>query len=271
MAALVVCLPRLIVANDPEVEAEIVELLRDHAEGQGRVEMIVDPALSDIAQIKADDMIARDYLAHTDPSGVGPNFLAQREDYFLPVGYSNKLNGNNIESLAEDRRWPSGISAARAVDGWVNSPSHRTHVLGENEFFSKQVRVGVGVATNVEEERNVYVFLSSAPPAPQDVLPPQLIYERPKEEARAERRMFHRGFAYDPSAIAMVQYRLGSRPWKDADFEISDKSWTCMTRLSGGFYRKVRKGKRNVVVKIRAIDRAGNVSQLSRRFKGKRR
>lgn len=274
VAGMVLFLPGDAKADNPAIENEIINLATIDS-GQLRAEIIVDPILTQAAQLKADDLIDRNYLAHVNPDGFGPNYLIQALDYFLPAGYDNTRPGNNIESIFEDRGF--GLPNAQlAWDGWLNSPSHRTHVLGENAFFAGQTRVGVGVASDPETERNVYVFFTAPPKQPADVLPPNLSYVLPKAKSRPGRLMFHRGMADDPSGIERVQYRILKRAWQNGTFTPDQDSpyagkWTGRTRVPEALYRKVRKKNRPIVIQVRVQDKAGNWSITSRRFKKSRR
>jgi len=159
-----VCLAALLIpisalADNAAEALRIISLAANHA-SQGRPILIRNTILMQAAQAKAEDILARNYFNHTDPSGVGPNRLAESYGYQLPAFYGQSLNANNIESLyAESGYGPS--SADRAFESWLESPGHRSHLLAENSFYADQTHVGVGVASAGGE--NVFVFLSAPP------------------------------------------------------------------------------------------------------------
>ncbi|MEZ4708682.1 MAG: CAP domain-containing protein [Caldilineaceae bacterium] len=127
--------------NEQEQQIEAM-LVSD--ENQQRPEMVCNDILSRVARERALDMATRDYFDHINPDGHGPNYLVREAGYILPDSYSNAADANNIESIA------AGFSTAEAAwDGWMNSPSHRKHLLAEIPFYTEQVEYGIG-----------YVYLS---------------------------------------------------------------------------------------------------------------
>lgn len=87
-----------------------------------------NPLLTKAAQSKANDMIKQQYFAHVSPKGLTP------WTWFKQAGYSYTYAGEN---LALDF-----ISSEDVVAAWLNSPSHRSNLLG-----TKYKDVGVAVAT----------------------------------------------------------------------------------------------------------------------------
>lgn len=142
------------------VEVELAGLIAQHS-GQQRAEMVYDPALHLVARAKALDLAERAYFAHVDPDGYGPNKAVALAGYGLPLWWGNANEANYIESLG------AGYASATAVfDGWMSSPGHRAHVLGENSFYAGQTRYGVGYANVAGSPyRRYYVFISAPPSA----------------------------------------------------------------------------------------------------------
>lgn len=159
-----VCLAILVasngaLANNAAEAIRVINLAANHST-QGRPVLVRNTILMRAAQAKAEDLLARNYFAHTDPSGVGPNRLAESYGYQLPAYYSKSQNANNIESLySESGYGPS--SADRAFESWLASSGHRSHLLASDDFYRQQTHVGVGVASAGGE--NVFVFLSAPP------------------------------------------------------------------------------------------------------------
>lgn len=121
-----------------EQEQQVESMLVGDA-NQQRPEMICNSILSKVARERALDMATRDYFDHVNPDGIGPNYLVRSAGYNLPTSYSNDMDANNIESIA------AGYSTAEAAwDGWMNSPSHRKHLLAEIPFYTEQVEYGIG-------------------------------------------------------------------------------------------------------------------------------
>jgi uncharacterized protein YkwD len=115
----------------------------------GKQSLQLSSQLTQAAQAKADDMAARDYWAHATPDGKQPwSFIAS-------TGYRYKMAGENLAY---------GFSSADAtVQGWMNSPEHRTNLL--NTGFSQ---VGFGVTTTPDYQghgRQTIVVAMYARPA----------------------------------------------------------------------------------------------------------
>lgn len=89
--------------------------------------LMINPELTDAAETKASDMVARNYWAHISPSNQTP------ADLVTAVGYQYQSAGENLAY---------GFNSASAVvAAWMNSPDHRANMLNPN--FSD---VGFGVA-----------------------------------------------------------------------------------------------------------------------------
>lgn len=133
------------------VSSQLAELFA-HDPGQRRVNPTCNPALTMAAQHRADDMQTRRYFNHTDPDGHTPNFWARKFGCNLPSEYPTE--GNQIESIALN--YPT---AKEAWTGWLQSASHRVHVLGELQFFSDQRLYGFGYSSG--SYGIIYVLVSS--------------------------------------------------------------------------------------------------------------
>ncbi|MFZ1249307.1 MAG: CAP domain-containing protein [Candidatus Saccharimonadales bacterium] len=97
------------------------------ANGLGR--LALNSVLSQAAQNKANDMVARDYWSHNTPDGQAP------WTFIVAVGYSYQTAGENLAY---------GFSTAGdTITGWMNSPGHRANIL--NTTFQE---VGFGVANS---------------------------------------------------------------------------------------------------------------------------
>ncbi len=140
------------------VELQIGEMAEQHA-SQQRPELVRDPILNLVARAKALDLGERGYFAHVDPDGYGPNKAASLAGYELPAWWGDANDLNYIESIAAGY-----ADAASAFNGWMNSPGHRRHVLGETDFFAQQTRYGVGYAEVPGSPYQRYYVFISAPP-----------------------------------------------------------------------------------------------------------
>ena len=126
--------------------------------GQRRESVTCNSILAEVARARAEDMAAREYFGHTNPDGIGPNYLVTEAGYKLPDWYDNSLDANNIESIAAGFETPN-----TAWDAWMNSQGHRTHLLGLQDFYAEQVIVGVGHAYAPDSRFKHYWVVISAP------------------------------------------------------------------------------------------------------------
>ncbi len=136
-------------------QAFIVILLSDTK--QNRKNITFDPILLQVARERAKDMAKRNYFSHTNPDGYGPNYLLKKAGYKLPEWWKNEKAANYIESISGGRS-----TAQETYTGWMNSPGHKKHVLGEIEFYSSQTVVAIGHYYDPNSEyKHYWVFLSA--------------------------------------------------------------------------------------------------------------
>jgi len=132
---------------------EAAELLRlmidDHA--QQRKSPRCDELVTKVAQMRADDMVTRNYFGHITPEGHGANFYLAQVGC-LPTWYPQ--DGNTVESITLNYHTPQA-----AWNALVVSRGHRPHVLGMHPFFAAQVAIGVGYAEGGWGE--VFVIVST--------------------------------------------------------------------------------------------------------------
>ena len=94
--------------------------------------------LADVARAHSDDMTGRGYFGHDTPEGLGPSDRIDRAGYSCWKGSHYGVAENiAIETTLGDL----DRTAAQAVRGWMNSPGHRTNLLGR-----QYDRTGVGVS-----------------------------------------------------------------------------------------------------------------------------
>jgi len=109
--------------------------------------LTVNPLLNEVAQLKADDMAAKGYFAHTSPDGKAPWY------WFTQVGYNYSYAGEN---LAVDFTDSQDVAVA-----WMNSPEHKANIL-KNEY----TEVGTGVATGTfQGHQTIFVAQEFGKPA----------------------------------------------------------------------------------------------------------
>ncbi len=91
--------------------------------------LVLSDRLSQAAQLKADDMSARNYWSHKTPDGNNPWVFIDKTKYIYTKA------GENLAYGFED--------SASTVTGWMNSPTHRANMLDKD--FSE---VGFGIANS---------------------------------------------------------------------------------------------------------------------------
>jgi len=231
-------------------EQAIFNLMKN-ASGQRRASVELDPILCKVARAKANDMAARGYFNHTDPSGRGPNFMVRQAGYVLPAGYSTAVNANNIESISAGR-----ATAGENWSAWMGSSGHRNHLLGEASFYAAQTSVGVGFVSVPGSEWQYYAVVLSAPPSG-----PQLTVSSPKSNGTVNESFatVTGTTAGEPDA-ASVQVRVenvnGEGAWVTAQ---GTKSWTAnVDGLVAGANS----------VRVRSLDNGGDVlKEVVRNFR----
>jgi hypothetical protein len=83
----------------------------------GLAPLALNAQLNNSAQAKAQDMANKDYWAHVSPDGTQPWY------FFDQAGYSYVRAGENLAY--------GFLTSQGAVDGWMNSATHRANILGD--------------------------------------------------------------------------------------------------------------------------------------------
>jgi uncharacterized protein YkwD len=129
----------------------------------GAKSLAIDPELTKIAQARAHDMAARNYLAHAAPNGDTSASLLMADD-----ARWQGLLGENL--AAQHYLKESGVDvdafAARFLDEWMKSDPHR-----DNLAYPAYDRTGVGAAVNGDTVYVTQLFASDMglkPPADAD-------------------------------------------------------------------------------------------------------
>ncbi|MBI5078373.1 MAG: hypothetical protein HZB11_03375 [Candidatus Yonathbacteria bacterium] len=95
------------------------------------------------AQMKLDDMFAKQYFEHISPSGAGPADLANA------VGYAYVIVGENL--ALGDFGSDQGV-----VTAWMNSPGHRANILKP-----QYQEIGVAVGKGMYEGHDTWIAVQS--------------------------------------------------------------------------------------------------------------
>ncbi len=120
----------------------------------GLAPLNLNSQLNSSAQAKAQDMADKNYWAHVSPDGTQPWY------FFDQAGYAYIRAGENLAY--------GFMTSQGAVDGWMNSPSHRANMLGD--YYD----VGFGIVNAPDYQSSGqqtivvahYGAKASPPPAP---------------------------------------------------------------------------------------------------------
>lgn len=123
---------RLVVKNpSPQmgavVSAVLITLANADREGEGLPVLAASEILTEAAQMKANDMAAREYFAHETPEGHDPWY------WFEKSGYDFRHAGENLAVYFSD--------SAEVEKAWMDSPLHRANILSE-----KYTEIGTAIA-----------------------------------------------------------------------------------------------------------------------------
>lgn len=120
--------------SQPQLAAEVVQLVNAHRASRGLAPLAVSTNLTRSADWKARHMAAYRYLAHNDPAPPVARTVGQR---LAACGYGGGTWGENI---AYGYRSPPEV-----VSAWLRSSGHRANI--ENRSFTA---IGVGVAATAD-------------------------------------------------------------------------------------------------------------------------
>ena len=108
-------------------QKEVVRLVNVERQKQGLGKLALNAKLSNVATLKSQDMINKNYFNHTSPTYGSPF------DMMKQFNISYKTAGENI---AKGQKTP-----AEVVKAWMNSQGHRENILNKN-----YTEIGIGVA-----------------------------------------------------------------------------------------------------------------------------
>ncbi|MEG6616990.1 CAP domain-containing protein [Peptococcaceae bacterium 1198_IL3148] len=110
-------------------QSKVVELVNQERSKAGLQPGVVKADLTNVAQLKAEDMANNNYFSHTSPTYGSPF------DMMKQFGINYSYAGENIAV---------GYSTPESVmEGWMNSEGHKKNILNPN--FTE---IGVGFTTN---------------------------------------------------------------------------------------------------------------------------
>lgn len=152
----------------------VVSLTNQHRAAAGLAPLTFNSTLTNMALVKAQDMIGKGYFAHVSPSGVGVSDLARQ------VGYAYLLIGENL-ALGNFK------NDSVLVQGWMDSPGHRANIL-KPQF----TEIGVAVIEGTHDGTHVWYAVQefglprSACPFPDESLKTQIVLQEAAVDEKFE-------------------------------------------------------------------------------------
>lgn len=132
-----------------------------NSSSQHRPFMVLDDTLVAVARARALDLGRRNYFDHVNPDGHGPNYMVRAAGYPLPAWWGTDPEANYIESIAGGRS-----TASATWTDWMNSPSHRDHILANTSFDAGNTSYGVGYVAVPGSKYTHYWVVITCPPRP---------------------------------------------------------------------------------------------------------
>jgi len=96
----------------------LVSFINQARQSSGLQPLIENQKLDQAAQLKAEDMVQKQYFSHTSPQGISPWY------WFKTIGYNYKYAGENLAIGFFDSK--------EVYNAWVNSPSHKANLFNSN-------------------------------------------------------------------------------------------------------------------------------------------
>jgi uncharacterized YkwD family protein len=114
---------------------EVIDLTNKEREKNGLSSLKSDSELSNVAQVKSEDMVKKDYFSHTSPTYGSPFEMMEN----FGIEYSTAA-----ENIAAGQKSPEAV-----VNAWMKSAGHRKNIL------NKQVtHIGVGISQ--DQSQGIY-------------------------------------------------------------------------------------------------------------------
>lgn len=119
-----------------EMETKILNMINEKRKENNLVELTIDDELQNVARLKAQEMVEKEYFSHTSPEYGSPFEMMSK------MGISYKVAGENIAG---------NISEEEAVKAWMSSEGHKDNILDNGYNFT-----GIGIAKS-PKYGNVFV------------------------------------------------------------------------------------------------------------------
>src|SRR3989344_3979690 len=190
-------LERLVIRSpSPQVGAVVasvlVELANEDRTQQGLETLAMSPILQKAAQMKADDMAAKEYFAHDSPEGLEP------WHWFEEAGYEFRSAGENLAVYFSD--------SVEVEKAWMNSPLHRANILND-----RYTEVGIALAHG-RYEGNETTFVVQMFGTPSEVSAAAIVASSPAPET--ETPGTGAGVSAEAQPVGAIKEARPSALWK---------------------------------------------------------
>lgn len=98
-------------------EQKTLDLINAYRKENGLDELKSSHKIQEIARLKAEDIVENEYFSHTSEN-LGTPF--------------QMLETNNIKYISAGENLAGNTTPQRAVESWINSPSHKDNILDED-------------------------------------------------------------------------------------------------------------------------------------------
>lgn len=122
------------------VEQSLLQMVNRERTQRGLAPLQADSTLTNLARLKSQDMVAKNYFSHTSPTYGTPAQMLSRYN----VAY--KLFAENIAQ---------GSSSAQIHSMWMNSAGHRANILNP-----KLTHIGIGVVAKGSNYTATQIFIA---------------------------------------------------------------------------------------------------------------
>jgi len=148
------------------VSTTLVELTNQERQTQGLLPLKVSSVLNQAALAKAQDMLAKDYFAHTSPQGLSPWY------WFKKAGYNYQVAGENLAI--------GFVDSEEVAKAWEVSSTHRQNLL---EPSYREIGVAVVKGSFQGKETTLVVQFFGTPQAKPAVPKPVVLTPSPSPSA----------------------------------------------------------------------------------------
>jgi len=121
-------------------KTNLVQMTNQERQSLGLQTLKENQKLDEVANLKAQDMLAKAYFSHQSPEGVTPWY------WFKKVGYTYKIAGENLAI--------GFLDSEEVHDAWMNSPLHKRNIVNPN--YSE---IGMAVVSGEFQGNKVYLVV----------------------------------------------------------------------------------------------------------------